>query len=123
MNLDEYKERVKFYWANQGLTCAVLGLTGEAGEVADLHKKHMWHRVPTTTENYALEIGDVLFYVLAAANELMIPIETIMQMNVDKLAKRYPGGFVQGGGVRDTIQMPDGSYNIRPDAGVHGGDL
>lgn len=41
---------------------AALGLTGEAGEVADLIKKHLFHQRGSTRQKLALELGDVLFY-------------------------------------------------------------
>lgn len=96
----DYAKFVREHWPNHGLTCSILGLTGEAGEVADLHKKHYWHKVPTTIDKYVDELGDVLFYCFAMAEELMIPIEDVIAVNVAKISKRYPNGFVTGGGVR-----------------------
>ncbi len=95
-----YAQFVREHWPMHGLTCAVLGLTGEAGEVADVLKKHHWHKIPTTTNKYVDELGDVLFYVFAVAEELMIPIEDVIKANIDKISKRYPDGFKHGGGIR-----------------------
>lgn len=96
-----YEQFVRNHWPNHGLDCAVLGLTGEAGEVADTLKKDRYHKVYTTVGDYVAELGDVLFYVFATAHELMIPIEDVITANMIKINKRYPDGFVQGGGIRE----------------------
>lgn len=58
---------------------AALGLTGEAGEVADEVKKCMYQGHPWQPSKIIEELGDVLWYV--------------MQANIDKLERRYPDGF------------------------------
>jgi NTP pyrophosphatase (non-canonical NTP hydrolase) len=47
-----------------------LGLTGEAGEVADLIKKAVFHRHPFDREALIKELGDVLWYVAALCTKL-----------------------------------------------------
>lgn len=81
-------------------TIAALGLTGEAGEVAELFKKWAGHDVPYTKDQLTKELGDVLWYLseLASLNE--VTLEDIAQANVAKLKARYPEGFVTGGGNR-----------------------
>lgn len=71
----------------------VLGLNGEAGEVADLVKKHLFQGHPIDFEHMAKELGDVAWYVAVTAHAIGYDLETILQMNVDKLRKRYPNGF------------------------------
>jgi NTP pyrophosphatase (non-canonical NTP hydrolase) len=70
-----------------------LGLTGEAGEVADIIKKHTMQGHDLDCEHIAKELGDVLWYVAETATAIGYDLETIMQMNIDKLMKRYPEGF------------------------------
>ena len=41
----------------------------------------------------AKELGDIAWYLAVAADAIDYDLETIMQMNVDKLIKRYPDGF------------------------------
>ena len=72
---------------------ACLGMAGEAGECIDLMKKHMFQGHPLDEPHMAREIGDVLWYVAAAAAALGYGLEAIMQMNIDKLKARYPEGF------------------------------
>ena len=44
------------------------------------------------------EIGDVLWYLSAACNELGVNLEEVAQMNLDKLASRQERGQLQGSG-------------------------
>ena len=41
----------------------------------------------------AKELGDICWYIAEAASAIGYDLETIMQMNIDKLRKRYPEGF------------------------------
>lgn len=71
----------------------VLGLAGESGECVDIVKKHLFHGHELDKEHIAKELGDVAWYLAVAANAIGYDLETILQMNVDKLMKRYPDGF------------------------------
>ena len=70
-----------------------LGLTGESGEVADHIKKHLFQGHELDKENLAKELGDICWYIAIMAEGLGYNLETIMQINIDKLRKRYPQGF------------------------------
>ena len=72
---------------------SALGLCGESGEVADLLKKHRMQGHPFDREKLAKELGDVAWYLAEAATALDMDLETILQMNLDKLKRRYPEGF------------------------------
>lgn len=78
---------------NKHLLNGALGLAGESGEVADIVKKAMFQGHTINREHIAKELGDVLWYVAETATAIGYDLETIMQMNVDKLMKRYPEGF------------------------------
>lgn len=78
---------------DQHLLNGALGLTGEAGEVADLIKKIMFQGHSIDLSHIAKELGDILWYVAETANAIGYDLDTIMQMNIDKLKKRYPVGF------------------------------
>ena len=71
----------------------VLGLNGEAGECADIVKKHFFQGHALDTEHLAEELGDVLWYIAVTAHSIGYTLDHIAQMNVDKLRKRYPDGF------------------------------
>ena len=70
-----------------------LGLTGESGEVADIIKKHVFHGHNLDKDEIIKELGDVCWYVALLSYAIDIPLEDILQKNIDKLKRRYPEGF------------------------------
>jgi NTP pyrophosphatase (non-canonical NTP hydrolase) len=77
----------------KALLIRTLGLTGEAGEVADYVKKCAGHGHPLDKSVIEKELGDVLWYVAALAHNLGLDMAGIARKNIDKLKKRYPEGF------------------------------
>lgn len=71
---------------------AAIGMCGEAGEVSELIKKYAYHGHTMDKEHLARELGDVLWYVSYMADLFGYSLGEIMEMNQDKLAKRYPDG-------------------------------
>lgn len=71
----------------------VLGLCGESGECADMVKKHLFQGHELDIEHLAKELGDVAWYLAVSAYAIGYDLETVLQMNLDKLRKRYPDGF------------------------------
>lgn len=72
--------------------CAI-GLASEAGEAADLLKKHLCFGLPLDRNKLTKELGDVLYYVAAVAHQYQIPLDRVAAENVAKLEARYPNGF------------------------------
>ena len=72
---------------------AAMGLCGESGEAIDLLKKHRMHGHPFDKEKFAKELGDIAWYLAEAAHAIDMDLEDVLQMNIDKLKKRYPDGF------------------------------
>lgn len=56
-------------------------------------KKHLFQGHELDISHMAKELGDVAWYLAVSANAIGYDLETIMQMNVDKLKARYPDGF------------------------------
>ena len=79
--------------ASDLLLNSALGLCGESGEVADLVKKHRFQGHDLDIEHIAKELGDISWYLAVGAYAIGYDLETILQMNVDKLKARYPNGF------------------------------
>lgn len=75
------------------LSGGALGLTGEAGEVADYVKKVLYHSHELSKEKLAEELGDVLWYLAYLANVIGYDLEEIAEINIEKLRKRYPDGW------------------------------
>ena len=80
--------------ANENLLLqGVMGMCGEAGEAIDIVKKHLFHGHPLDKEHVAKELGDVMWYVATTAKAIGYDLNTIMQMNIEKLALRYGDRF------------------------------
>ena len=71
----------------------VMGLCGESGEAIDIVKKWLAQGHELDTQKLAKELGDIAWYLAETAYALDIPLEDILQANIDKLKKRYPAGF------------------------------
>jgi len=100
MKINEYQE-LALRTANtdamkikeEAMLNGVLGLNGEAGEVADIVKKYRYQGHKLDKERLIKELGDVCWYVALLAYSLDCDLETVLQKNIDKLKKRYPEGF------------------------------
>jgi NTP pyrophosphatase (non-canonical NTP hydrolase) len=94
-NIEDSKTRVLCNYA--------LGLNGEAGEVADILKKHIFHGHPLDREEFAKELGDCLWYVSQLARLAGYTLEEIAVMNIEKLKKRYPNGFKTSDSIHRVV--------------------
>lgn len=72
---------------------AALGMAGECGEVSDMIKKWIFHEAELDQEHLKKEIGDVLWYIALMCNAFEWDLDEIMEMNIEKLRRRYPDGF------------------------------
>lgn len=70
-----------------------VGLAGEAGEVAELVKKGIFHQHGLDRDKLKKELGDVVWYVAALCTRVGLDMEEVMQANIDKLMQRYPEGY------------------------------
>ena len=77
------------------LLTAALGLTAESGEFTEVVKKIILQGKPYNEENIfhmKRELGDICWYLAQACMALDTTFDEIIEMNVDKLKARYPGG-------------------------------
>lgn len=84
-------------------TCyAVLGLVGEAGELANKIKKVIRDNDGVMTDEklkeIAKELGDTCWYQSALAEELNLQMNDVMEENIEKLFDRKARGVLQGSG-------------------------
>lgn len=93
----------------QRIDYALMGLGGEAGEA--LNKRKKWLRGDFAVEGLSSEeaaeqailqeLGDVLWYVAAAADELGTSLENLAAMNLRKLAGRHLSGTLASGAMTE----------------------
>ena len=77
------------------LLTAAVGMSAESGEFIEVVKKMIFQGKPVNEENLfhlKRELGDVMWYVAQACMALDTSFDEIVEMNVDKLKARYPGG-------------------------------
>ena len=77
------------------LLTAALGLGAESGEFTEIVKKIILQGKPYNEDNVfhmKRELGDICWYIAQACMALDTTFDEIIEMNVDKLKKRYPGG-------------------------------
>ena len=72
---------------------SAMGLCGESGEAIDIVKKWLMQGHDLDKEHLIKELGDIAWYLAEAATALDVPLETVLQGNLDKLRQRFPNGF------------------------------
>ena len=77
------------------LLTAAVGMSAESGEFTEVVKKMIFQGKPVNEENLfhlKRELGDIMWYVAQACMALDTDFNEIIEMNVEKLKSRYPGG-------------------------------
>lgn len=96
----DHKDAVKIIGHDPGeLLNGALGLTGEAGEVADSIKKTIFHGHKMDYDGLVKELGDVCWYLALLCHAIDVPLEEVMIRNIEKLKKRYPEGFSESASI------------------------
>lgn len=106
MDLNDYqraaRETARYPDVGRNPIYPTLGLSGEAGEVADKVKKVLRDRGGVfdqqSRDSIRLELGDVLWYIAQLSSELGFELEDVARINLDKLASRASRGQISGSG-------------------------
>ena len=105
MTLNEYQQHAletAIYPEQSRIVYPTLGLTGEAGEVADKVKKviRVTHGefTPEKKQEIMKEIGDVLWYCATLSHDLGYDLEEVARTNVEKLRSRMERHRITGSG-------------------------
>ena len=107
MNFDDYQKRalttvIKSDSEFRDLLHWVLGINGEAGEIAEKIKKIIRDKSGEVSDqdkiDLAAEIGDVLWYLAVFSHHLGISFDEIAKQNLAKLKSRKDRGVIQGSG-------------------------
>ena len=104
-DLDMYQKVAKttaIYPREQAIIYPTLGLTGEAGEVANKVKKIIRDGSDKNDDSLVSEIkseiGDCLWYIAVLANDFNIKLSDIASTNLEKLANRKKNNTIHGSG-------------------------
>ena len=110
---DRYQEQCAndFAFYPGWLIYPTMGLTGEAGEVAEKVKKLLRDDEMPLDENFntndidpqkrlaiARELGDCLFYIAMIADDIDYTLSEIAELNIEKLSDRKDRGQLRGSG-------------------------
>ena len=104
-DLDMYQQVAKttaIYPREQAIIYPTLGLTGEAGEVANKVKKIIRDGSNKNDDRMVSEIkseiGDCLWYIAVLADDIGCKLSDIANLNLIKLANRKEKGTIHGSG-------------------------
>ena len=102
MTLKDYQKHCKETWISNTFDKirTILGICGEAGEIAEAVKKYdrgdysykefLW--------NLEKELGDILYYIVMSAYEFDLDLDDIIKKNISKLQSRKARGKIKGSG-------------------------
>lgn len=88
---------------NVRLLHASMGIDTEGGELTDSLKKYFFYGKEIDIINLKEEIGDLLWYIAILCDELKISFEEIMEINIEKLFKRYGISFNEEGAINRNL--------------------
>lgn len=99
---DDYSDltrRTAVYPIGRELEYLTLGLTGEAGEIANKVKKIIRGDPNNTPDSeIAKEIGDLIWYADRLCTYFGSSLEQVMKQNMEKLNGRLKRGTIKGSG-------------------------
>ena len=99
MTLDEYQyEAMSFRLPSATHEYAVLGLSGEVGELHSALAKSVRDNTPISTEALKKELGDILWFVAALSNDFGFSFSDVAATNLAKLESRQIRGVLMGSG-------------------------
>ena len=77
------------------LLTAGIGLAAESGEANEIIKKMLFQGKPLNEDNIhhlTLELSDIIWYWVNACRAINVDPYKVLEMNMQKLSSRYPGG-------------------------------
>lgn len=101
MRLDYYQEaalKTAVYPEQYKVIYPALKLAGEAGEVAEKVGKSLRGDKPLDRDDLVKELGDVLWYIAALADDLGVSLSKVANGNLAKLTDRANRGVIKGSG-------------------------
>jgi len=83
---------------------SIMGMQTESAEFTDTIKKHVFYGKEIDTVNLEEELGDLMWYIAVACDELWVSFADICRKNIEKLKLRYPGEFTQEKALNRDIE-------------------
>lgn len=87
------------------------GMCTEAGEFLDMLKKHIFYGKDFDRTNAIEELGDMLWYIAIACDELGVTLEKVQEININKLKVRYPNKFTQVDAITRDLEKEEEALN------------
>jgi NTP pyrophosphatase (non-canonical NTP hydrolase) len=106
MNMNEYQQKAlrtaRGHQKQDELFHLLLGLCGEAGEIAEKMKKVVRDKnsdfASIDLDDMNKELGDVLWHLAVLADYFGISLDDVAETNIAKLASRLERGVIGGSG-------------------------
>lgn len=115
MDFDEYQQQAALTEqtsGENGLTIALLGLSGEVGTLLAEFKKRM--RDGQAHEQFesmvAEELGDILWYVSTIASRMNLDLNELAMQNIAKLQERWPSASGTQLSLGLSRSLPDAAF-------------
>lgn len=90
---DSFRESIDLGVDVPELINGLLGLSGESGELIEVFKKWIFQGSGLDVEHAKRELGDVMWYVVLVCHAMKWDLADILEINLEKISKRYPSGF------------------------------
>lgn len=94
----EYAAVTAIYPTQVRIAYPILGAVGELGEFSNKYKKVLRDGVELDIDDAMKELGDILWYLSAIANDLGVSLGHIAALNLQKLKDRQERGVLGGSG-------------------------
>lgn len=92
---------------------ALIGLSGEVGELATEAQRFGWYKQELNVTNLKEELGDLMWYVCEMCDALNLKLEDVMEANIGKLAKRYPEKFTEFLAAEENRNRKEEAQTVR----------
>lgn len=95
---EDFVESMRVFPAAHKIVYPALGLAGEAGEATEKVKKWLRGDRELDKEGLIKELGDVMYYITALANDIGYSLQDVIDTNVKKLTERKKNDKIKGNG-------------------------
>jgi NTP pyrophosphatase (non-canonical NTP hydrolase) len=99
------------------ITHGIMGIASEGGELLDTLKASMFYGKKLDEVNIKEELGDLMWFTAITLKAMGSSFEEIMDININKLKKRYPDGFSEHDALNrdlkgERVILEDQSFKV-----------